>query len=120
MATHNELGKQGEQIAVDFLLKEGYKILERNFYYRKAEVDIIAIKGETICAVEVKTRNSAFFGNPQDFVNTKKIRLQVLAMDYYLNEKEIDFEVRFDIIAIILNKSKMEIEHLEDAFFYFE
>ncbi|WP_196885605.1 YraN family protein [Aureivirga sp. CE67] len=120
MVQHNELGKQGEQIAVDYLIKNGYEILERNWYYRKAEVDIIAQKGDYVCCVEVKTRNSAFFGNPQDFVNEKKIKLQVLAMDYYMNEKDLDYEVRFDIIAIILNKKNTEIEHLEDAFLYFE
>ncbi len=120
MAVHNELGKQGEQLAVDFLVKNGYEILEKNWYHRKAEVDIIAKKEEYVCAVEVKTRNSSHFGNPQDFVNAKKIKLQVLAMDYYMNAKDLDFEVRFDIIAIILNKKQTEIEHLEDAYFYFE
>ena len=73
MAEHNELGKIGEQLAIDYLLKNGYKIRERNYRYLKAEVDIIALKENTLVAVEVKTRTSNYFGNPEDFVTKKKI-----------------------------------------------
>ena len=119
MAAHNELGKKGEQIACDFLLKKGYQILEKNYRYLKAEVDIIAQKKDVLAVVEVKTRSTDYFGDPQDFVNHKKIKRLLSAIDYYVIEKELDVEVRFDIIAIICQKNKIKIEHLKAAFLYF-
>lgn len=119
MAQHNELGKQGELIAVDFLIKKGYTIRDKNWRYLKSEVDIIAQKENTIVAVEVKTRTSDYFGDPQDFITKKKVKLLVLAMNEYVISKELDAEVRFDIIAILQNKKAFKIEHLEDAFLHF-
>ena len=119
MADHNELGKKGEQMAVDFLLKNGYQILVRNYQYLKAEVDIIARKEDVVCAVEVKTRSTSDFGDPQEFVKPKQIQQLVKAVDYYVTENDLDVEVRFDIIAIVKNELGTRIEHLEDAFFYF-
>mgnify|MGYP003147449235 CR=1 FL=1 len=119
MAEHNDLGKKGEQLAIDFLQKNKYKILEKNYRYLKAEVDIIAQKGEVLAAIEVKTRTSAYFGNPEEFVNPKKIKLLLSAIDNYVIENDLDVEVRFDIIAIITNQKETKIEHLEDAFLHF-
>lgn len=119
MAEHNELGKKGEQLAIDYLQKRGYIIRDKNWYYQKAEVDIIAQKGNTLAIVEVKTRSGTDFGNPQDFVNPKKIKLLVGAVDAYVNENNLDIEVRFDIIAIVKNGTGFDIEHLEDAFYHF-
>ncbi len=119
MAEHNEIGKIGEQLAIDYLITNGYKIRERNYRYLKAEVDIIALKDNTLAAIEVKTRSSNYFGNPEDFVNKKKIKLLVSAMDYYVVKRDLDVNVRFDIIAITLEKSSHKLEHLEDAFLYF-
>ena len=120
MAYHNELGKQGEKMAVAYLAKNGYDILEQNYYFDKAEIDIIAQKNkETIVVVEVKTRNSNFFGNPQDFVSPSKIKLLVKAANEYIISKNIDVEVRFDIIAVIKNKKEEKIEHFENAFYHF-
>lgn len=119
MAQHNELGKKGEQIAIDYLVKNGYQIREKNWRFLKAEVDIIAQKENTLVAVEVKTRTSDYFGDPQDFITKKKIQLLVLAMNEYVVSKNLDVEVRFDIIAILLNKKKISIEHIDDAFLYF-
>ena len=119
MAQHNELGKKGEQLAIEFLVEKGYKILEKNYRYLKAEVDIIAQKENVLAVVEVKTRSSDYFGNPQDFVNPKKIKLLLSAIDNYVIEKDLDVEVRFDIIAIIHKNNNTKIEHLEDAFLYF-
>lgn len=119
MAQHNELGKKGEQLAIDFLIDKGYKILEKNYRYLKAEVDIIVQKNNVLAAIEVKTRSSAYFGNPEEFVNPKKIKLLLSAIDYYVVEKDLDVEVRFDIIAIITNKKETKIEHLKDAFLHF-
>ncbi|WP_290700916.1 YraN family protein [Lacinutrix sp.] len=119
MAKHNELGKKGEQLAVDFLLKKGYHILERNYRFQKAEVDIIAQIKETLAIVEVKTRSTTDFGNPQDFVKPKQIQNLVKAVDEYVNVNGLDFEVRFDIVAIVKENNKFKIEHLEDAFYHF-
>lgn len=119
MAEHNELGKRGEQLAIDFLVENGYTILEKNFRFLKAEVDIIAEKENTIVAVEVKTRRSNFFGNPQDFVNPKKIKLLVSAMDFFVTEKDLEVNVRFDIVAILINSKESKIKHITDAFLYF-
>ena len=119
MAQHNELGKKGEQLAVDFLLKNSYKIIERNYRFDKAEVDIIAQKDNILAIVEVKTRSTTDFGNPQDFVKPKQIQNLVKAVDEYINENDLDIEVRFDIIAIVKKKKGYEIEHLENAFYHF-
>ncbi len=119
MAEHNALGKKGEQLAVNFLVKKGYDILEKNYRYLKSEIDIIAQKGDTIMVVEVKTRSTPEFGNPQDFVKPKQIQSLVKAIDHYVTENELDVEVRFDIVAIIKNKQGTTIEHLEDAFYHF-
>lgn len=119
MATHNELGEKGEQLAVEFLQKKGYRILEKNWRFKKAEVDIIVQKKDVLAAVEVKTRTSNYFGNPQDFVNPKKIKLLVEAINEYVISRDLDVEVRFDIVAIIQNKNTTQIEHLEDAFLHF-
>jgi len=119
MAQHNELGNKGEKLAVDFLIKKGYVILDTNWRFQKAEVDIIAQKGEILAVVEVKTRSTTDFGNPQDFVNPKKIKLLVSAIDEYVISKDLDVEVRFDIIAIVHENKKFTIEHLENAFYHF-
>ena len=120
MSYHNELGKKGEKIAAAYLVKNGYTILAKNFYFNKAELDIVAQKNKgTIVVVEVKTRTSDFFGNPQDFVSPSKIKLLVKAANEYIISKNLDVEVRFDIIAIIKNKREEKIEHLENAFYHF-
>lgn len=119
MAEHYELGKTGEQLAVNYLISKGYKIVERNWRFQKAEIDIIARKAEMLISVEVKTRSTKNFGNPQDFVNPKKIKLMVSAMNEYILNKDLDIELRFDIIAITKDKSSFDIEHFKDAFLYF-
>lgn len=119
MAVHNELGTEGEKLAVNHLIKHGYEVLETNYYFQKAEVDIIAKKENILVAVEVKTRTSAAFGNPEEFVSSKKIKLLVKAIDYYIEENDLDVEVRFDIIAILRDKETFTITHLKDAFYHF-
>ena len=119
MAEHYELGKTGEQLAVNYLISKGYKIVERNWRFQKAEIDIISRKAEMLISVEVKTRSTKDFGNPQDFVNPKKIKLMVLAMNEYILHKDLDIELRFDIIAITKDESNFDIEHFKNAFLYF-
>lgn len=119
MAEHNELGKLGEELAVEFLRKNGYEILETNWTFQKAEIDIIAQKENTLAVVEVKTRSSLEFGLPQDFVKPKKIQLLVKAINEYVVSKDLDIEVRFDIIAVHKEDKSYAIEHLKDAFYHF-
>lgn len=119
MAEHNELGKLGEELAVDFLVENGYEILETNWIFQKAEVDIIAQKDTTLAVIEVKTRSSIDFGLPQDFVKQKKINLLVKAINEYVISNDLDVNVRFDIVAIHVCEEKVKIEHLEEAFYYF-
>ena len=119
MAEHNELGKFGEELAVEFLQKKGYDILETNWTFQKAEIDIIAQKENILAVVEVKTRSSIEFGLPQDFVKPKKIQLLVKAVNEYVISNDLDVEVRFDIIAIFREDKDFKIEHIQDAFYHF-
>ena len=119
MAEHNELGKLGEELAVEFLEKDGYAILETNWTFQKAEIDIIAQKENILAIVEVKTRSSIDFGLPQEFVKPKKIQLLVKAVNEYVVSNDLDVEVRFDIIAIHKSGKKFELEHILDAFLIF-
>jgi putative endonuclease len=119
MASHNELGSLGEGIATDFLRKSGYEILEKNWVWGKAEVDIIAQKGSVLVAVEVKTRSDVVFGLPQDFVNRKKIRMMAAAVDAYVDSRGLDVNVRFDIVAVHRENGGFVTEHFEDAFYHF-
>jgi putative endonuclease len=119
MAEHNELGKLGEELAVDFLKQKGYVILETNWTFQKAEIDIIAQKENTLVVVEVKTRSSIAFGLPQDFVKPKKIQLLVKAVNEYVVSNDLEVVVRFDIVAIFKEDNIYKMEHIEDAFYHF-
>lgn len=119
MAEHNDLGKLGEELAVEYLQKDNYQILQTNWVFQKAEIDILAQKGNVLAVVEVKTRSSIEFGLPQDFVKPKKIQLLVKAVNEYIIQNDLDVDVRFDIISVFKNNKTFEIEHLQDAFFHF-
>lgn len=119
MAEHNDLGRLGEALAAEYLQKHGYELLETNWVFQKAEIDIIARKDDTLAIVEVKTRSSTEFGLPQDFVKPKKIQLLVKAVNEYIITNDLDVEARFDIIAISREGEKYQIEHLENAFYIF-
>ncbi len=119
MAQHNELGKLGEKLAEAFLLKKGYDILERNYRYDRAEIDLLAMIDEVLVVVEVKTRSTSDFGLPHEFISKKKIRLLVKAVDHYLIENQLDVEVRFDAISVLKGKKGFDVTHIEDAFYFF-
>lgn len=119
MAYHNQLGKIGEQLAVELLESKGYEILARNYIFQKAEVDIIAKHNDQIICIEVKTRNSDVFGDPQEFVTEGKIKNLVKAMDAFITENDILLETRFDIIAVLKNKKMEQLTHYENAFYHF-
>lgn len=114
MALHNQIGKKGEEEAVLYLLTLGATILERNYRYDRAEIDIIAKIEDVIVFIEVKTRTQNEHGNPEDFLSLAQQKRIVKAANYYLESIPENLDIRFDIIAIIKNK---ELEHIEDAFF---
>lgn len=107
----------GEQYACTYLQKEGYTILEKNWRFRKAELDIICRKGGVLVIVEVKTRTSSHLGEPSDAVTRSKQKHIVRAADAYMKDYEDEVEVRFDIIGIILNQNQRHLDHIEDAFY---
>lgn len=116
MAVHNELGKKGEDAAIRYFRQKGYEILERNWVYERYEIDIIAQHEEFIVFAEVKTRSSDQWGNPEEAVSKGKIKRIVEAADFYLNVNDIDSPARFDIVAVIWDGQKFEIDHIDDAF----
>ena len=118
MATHNDLGKTGEDIAAEYLLNKGHRILARNYRYAKAEVDIISVYSDTIIFTEVKTRSTDKFGYPEETVNAKKKEMLREAMDHYLVKNNIKEEARFDIISIVINPQGTDVHHIEDAFYH--
>ena len=117
MAEHNDFGKLAEELATDFLVKSGYKILLKNYRYLKAEIDIIAEFENQIIIVEVKARKTDAFIEPHEAVNKRKIKLIVSAADFFIQENKIDKNVRFDIISVLPNEfGKLEIKHFINAF----
>ena len=117
MADHNELGKEGEEMAAAYLQKKGYVILARNYTFKKSELDIVAMQDGKLIVVEVKTRNSDYLAGPEITVTKKKQKALIKAANFYIHEKDLDVETRFDIISIILNSKEQTLEHLEDAFY---
>jgi putative endonuclease len=110
-------GTEGENAAALYLEKNGYRILERNFRYDRAEVDIIAKDGDQLVFVEVKSRRSNVFGDPEDAITEAKCRQLWKAAEGYLDEHDlIDQNCRFDVIAIEYVKSVPAIRHTQDAF----
>lgn len=116
MAAHIDFGKQGEEIAVKYLMDKGYEILERNWRNRHKEIDIIAKDGNELVVVEVKTRKSNDYGDPDFAVNKQKQRLLISAANAYIFRNNLDINTRFDIISIVFNNGEPVIDHIEDAF----
>ena len=118
MAKHNQTGKTGEELALELLIEKNYQILETNWRYRRLEVDIIAMDGDTLVFVEVKTRTFDYHGRPEEFVDDNKMRFLQRAGQAYMQKINHDWAIRFDVIAVQLKSvAGLEINHLEDAFF---
>ena len=98
------------------LQRDGFTILETNWRFQKAEVDIIAQKDGFLIFIEVKTRGSKKFGNPSDSIDKKKISIYKDAVEGYLEQYPSELEVRFDVVNIIIGKDETEIEHIPNAF----
>lgn len=122
MAKHNDLGKWGEELAADFLAKQGYVVVDRDWRYGRSKVDIdIVCKTpdlRTVVFVEVKTRTADEILNPEDAVDVRKIRHIGRAADEYVKMYDIVEDLRFDIIAIVGSEggNDNQINHIEDAF----
>lgn len=116
---NNQFGKLGEDIAVSYLLKKGYKIHQRNYRYGKVELDIVAEYSNEVIFVEVKTRTSDMMAYPEQAVGKAKQRNMRLAAENFLEENQITLPARFDIVAVVKGE-KFEIEHIEDAFYPFD
>jgi len=117
MAEHNELGKQGEEIASTYLLKQGYQILDVNWRAGRNEIDIIAKDKDFLVIIEVKSRRSGTFMEPEEAVTREKQQALIRAANAYIFRKNITLETRFDIISIIHNKNETRVNHLKDAFY---
>ncbi|MEW6740542.1 MAG: YraN family protein [Nitrospirota bacterium] len=110
------LGVSGEDIAVEYLKKNGYAILKRNYKTPLGEADIIARDKDMIIFVEVKARSSDAFGQPFEAVNHRKQeKLKKIAL-YYLKHNKIELPVRFDIVSIISRDGNAEVNHIPEAF----
>ena len=119
MAIHNDIGKKGEEIAKAYLVSKGYEILETNYHLRKAEIDLIVTNEVHLVVVEVKTRSQSFLKSLQHTMTPSKINLLIRAANYYVQSHQIQKEVRFDIITVILRGEQYEIDHMIDAFYHF-
>lgn len=117
MALHNELGKAGEELALAYLRKHSYKILATNWRFGKDEIDIVCKKNNTLIIVEVKTRSSSYFGEPEIFVNKSKQGFLIRAANSYIYKNDVDLECRFDIISVLIVKGGSKISLIEDAFY---
>ena len=117
--TTYESGMAGEDAAVSYLLSAGYKIISRNYRYRRAEIDILALKDHCLVVVEVKTRSTRFYERLSQCVSKAKIRRIVMATDHFIRQKGLSVEVRFDIIQVEGKAGAYRMTHTEDAFYHF-
>lgn len=118
---NKQKGDKGEQLVVDFLIKEGFEILETNWRWKRCEVDIIAKVENILVFVEVKTRTNTKFGLPEESVSKHKQQQLQQAADEYIFQNNHNGEIRFDVVAVNLSKkAAIEIHHIKDAFFGFQ
>lgn len=114
----NKIGNQGEDLAAKLLEDKGWLIIDRNYFFEKAEVDIVATDGTFIIFAEVKTRSGTYFGEPEDFVTPEKERNIKRAAEAWTYERKMETAlIRFDVISVVLKAgTDPQIRHFEDAF----
>jgi putative endonuclease len=118
MASHNELGKEAEQMAVDYLVQTGYEIIFRNWRYSHYEIDIIAIKNGLLRIIEVKALKTSGVRQPEESVTKKKFKSLQKAADEFLFQNQQYRHIQFDILSIVINPDKeSEFLIIEDVFF---
>jgi len=120
MAHHNEVGVKGEIIALEYLEWKGYVIQEINWRFKHSEIDIIAKYNHTLIFVEVKTRSTNYFGEPEAAVDKDKQKKMAEAATEYIEKSNLDIDIRFDVISIVLTDNRPEIHHIQDAFFPYD
>ncbi len=115
--TNIDTGSYGEKLASDYLVKQGYKILEKNYKCKAGEIDIIGIDQGTLCFIEVKTRTSRKFGLPEEIINKLKLARMARCVDYYNNETKNTYELyRLDVVSVELEGSRVSrIELIKNA-----
>lgn len=113
---HIKVGKEGEKLAANYLVKKGFEVIERNYRYRRFEIDIIAKKGNTLIFVEVKTRSGNYFGEPEEAVADKQAAQIMEAAENYILDIDWNGDIRFDIVSI-LKRDESQITHFEDVFY---
>jgi len=115
--TRIDIGKRGETLAISFLKKNGYRIIESNFRCRYGEIDIIAQDGKTVAFIEVKTKTSNRFGSPTQAVDSRKQRqVSKTALAYISQKRLTNYSARFDVVGINIKGSNSEIELIKNAF----
>ena len=116
MAAHNDTGKWGEDLAVAYLEKKGYTIVERDWKSGRRDIDIIALDDDVVVFVEVKTRRNRLFGDPEESVDYHKLQNLQQAISHYVKFKHIRQEIRFDIISIVGTVgTDPDIQHIQDV-----
>jgi putative endonuclease len=113
--TNTELGRKGEKLAAECLTKKGIEVIQFNYRYGRAEIDIIAKEKNVLIFVEVKYRTSTKFGFPEEFIDKAKEKRIKSAAENYIFEKNWQHDIRFDIVSIVDNKEP-QIEHFIDCF----
>ncbi len=116
---HTDIGREGEDQAARYLRQKGYRIRVRNYRYRRAEIDIIASRGDRLVIVEVKTRSGGFYEALTDSVSRTKINRLVRAADHYVRAEGLELEIRFDIMQVIRTGAAYRVVHHKDAFYFF-
>ncbi len=112
-----KIGSDGEEVAVKYLRQNGYEILEQNFYYQHGEIDIVAKEKDILVFVEVKSRRSTKFGEPEESVTPKKQELLRRTAEGYVLEKNLhNIECRFDVVSVVLKDGKAVCKLLRDCF----
>lgn len=116
MGRTQTIGKQGENLAAQFLEQQGFQILERNYTYQHAEIDLIARRDDLLVFVEVRLRTNIRFGFPEQTINKKKIQSLRRAAEQYIYHTNWLQDIRFDVVAIHYENQTPQITHIEDAF----
>lgn len=120
MAGHIEMGEAGEQLACQWLQVRGFTLLHRNWRHGRDELDLVMRQGDELVVVEVKTRASARHGDPEEAVDRRKQRKLVRAAEAYLEAFDLDLDLRFDIVSVVMDPNdpqRTEVFHIPEAFY---
>lgn len=118
MGEAKDIGNQGEDLAVKFLVEKGYKIIKRNWHFGKLEIDIIAMDKDTLVFVEVKTRSSGYIVEPELTLTLKQQHFLIRAANAFIDMNAYDTDARFDLISIVLYPEGYELNHIDEAFLF--